>query len=84
MKKKIPAFKTDRAAERFVDEADLTNYDLSRAQLMRFEIKRKDKSINLRLSEDLFDAVKKRADREGLPYQRFIRLALEQAVGSAK
>jgi hypothetical protein len=56
MKKKIPAFKSDRAAAAFVDKADLTQYDLSGAQLMRFEIKRKDKSINLRLSEDLCNA----------------------------
>jgi predicted DNA binding CopG/RHH family protein len=84
MKKKIPAFKSDRGAAAFVDKADLTQYDLSGAQLMRFEIKRKDKSINLRLSEDLYDAVRKRAARAGLPYQRFIRLALERAVGAPK
>ncbi len=40
MKKKIPAFKSDRAAAAFVDKADLSQYDLSGAQLMRFEIKR--------------------------------------------
>jgi predicted DNA binding CopG/RHH family protein len=79
-KKKIPAFKTDRAAAAFVDAADLSLYDLSGAQLMRFEIKRKGKSINLRLSEELYNAVRKRAARAGLPYQRFIRLMLEQAV----
>ena len=49
-KKKIPAFKSDRAAAAFVDRADLSQYDLSGAQLVRFEIKRKGKSINLRLS----------------------------------
>jgi predicted DNA binding CopG/RHH family protein len=84
LKKKIPTFKSDRAAAGFVDRADLTKYDLSGAQLVRFEIKRKDKSINLRLSEELFDAVRKRAARAGLPYQRFIRLALEQAVSAPK
>ena len=84
MKKKIPAFKNDRAAAAFVDKADLSQYDLSGAQLVRFEIKRKDKSINLRLSEELFDAVRKRAARAGLPYQRFIRLALEQAISAPK
>jgi predicted DNA binding CopG/RHH family protein len=83
-KKKIPAFKSDRAAASFVDRADLSKYDLSGAQLIRFEIKRKGKSINLRLSEELFDAVRERAARAGLPYQRFIRLTLEQAIGSPK
>jgi predicted DNA binding CopG/RHH family protein len=84
MKKKIPTFKSDRAAAVFVNEADLSQYDLSGAQMVRFEIKRKDKSINLRLSEELYDAVRKRAARAGLPYQRFIRLTLEQALGAGK
>src|ERR1039457_161958 len=84
MKKKIPTFKSDRAAAAFVDTADLSQYDLSGAQLVRFETKRKDKSINLRLSEELYDAVRERAARAGLPYQRFIRLTLEQALGARK
>jgi predicted DNA binding CopG/RHH family protein len=80
MKKKIPTFKADEEAEAFVATADLTDYDLSGAQLVRFELKRKDKSVNLRLPEDLLVAVRKRAQRAGIPYQRFIRLALERAV----
>jgi predicted DNA binding CopG/RHH family protein len=83
-KKKIPALKSDRAAAAFVDLADLSRYDLSGAQFVRFEIKRKDKSINLRLSEELYDAVRERAARAGLPYQRFIRLTFEQALGASK
>ena len=51
---------------------------------MRFEIKPKDKSINLRLSGELYDAVRKRAALAGLPYQRFIRLTLERALGAPK
>jgi predicted DNA binding CopG/RHH family protein len=84
MKKKIPTFKSDRQAAAFVDKADLTQFDLSGAQLPRFEIKPKGKSINLRLSEELYDAVRKRAARAGLPYQRFIRLTLERAVATPK
>ncbi len=83
-KKKIPSFKSDRAAAAFVDKADLSQYDLSGAKLVRFEVKRKDKSINLRLSEELYDAVRERAARAGLPYQRFIRLALEQPLSASK
>jgi predicted DNA binding CopG/RHH family protein len=84
MKKKIPTFKSDRAAAAFVDKADLTQYDLSGATMTRFEIKPKDKSINLRLSGELYNAVRKRAARAGVPYQRFIRLTLEQAIGGPK
>jgi predicted DNA binding CopG/RHH family protein len=84
MKKKIPTFKSDRQAAAFVDKADLTQYDLWGAQLTRFEFKPKGKSINLRLSEELYDAVRKRAARAGVPYQRFIRLTLERAVAAPK
>ena len=84
MKKKIPTFKSDRQAAAFVEKADLTQYDFSGAQLTRFEIKPKGKSINLRLSEELYDAVRERAARAGLPYQRFIRLTLERAVAPSK
>ena len=37
MKKKIPIFKTDEEAERFVETADLTEYDLSQFKPVRFE-----------------------------------------------
>jgi predicted DNA binding CopG/RHH family protein len=78
--KKLPTFKSDLEAERFVDTADLSEYDLSGGEFVRFELKPKDKSVNLRLPGQLLDAVRKRAKRAGLPYQRFIRMALEEAV----
>jgi predicted DNA binding CopG/RHH family protein len=81
MRKKIPTFKSDHAAAVFVDQADLAQNGLSGARLTRFEIKPKDKSINLRLSGERYGAVSKRAAHEGIPYQRFIRLILEQAIG---
>ncbi|RAI45565.1 CopG family antitoxin [Rhodoplanes roseus] len=80
MKKKLPALTTDDEAETFVAEADLTEYDLSGLVPLRFEMKPKDKSVNLRLPEDLLNAVREHAKRAGIPYQRFIRLALERAV----
>jgi predicted DNA binding CopG/RHH family protein len=78
--KKLPTFKSDREAEHFVDKADLSEYDLSGGEFVRFELKPKDKSVNLRLPGQLLEAVRKRAKRAGLPYQRFIRMALEEAV----
>lgn len=80
MKKPIPTFKTDKQAEDFVATADLSQFDLSGGQVMRFEMKRKDKTVNLRLPEQLLDAVRERATSAGIPYQRFIRMALERAV----
>ena len=84
MKKKIPTFKTDREAERFVDTADLSDYDLSGARPMRFEFEKKDARVNMRLPQALLDALKERAKRRGIPYQRLIREALERAVTARK
>jgi predicted DNA binding CopG/RHH family protein len=80
MKKKFPVLRTDEEAEHFVATADLTEYDLSGGRLMRFELRPKDKSVSLRLPEKLLTAVRSCAKRAGIPYQRFIRMALEQAV----
>ena len=80
--KKLPSFKSDRAAETFVAKADLSGYDLSGGEFVRFELKPKDKSISLRLPEPLLNSVRSQAKRAGVPYQRFIRMALERAVQS--
>ncbi|MFY9967948.1 MAG: CopG family antitoxin, partial [Roseiarcus sp.] len=58
MKKPIPTFKTDREAEDFVAKADLTAYDLSGGQVVRFEMRPKDKAVSLRLPEKLLEAVR--------------------------
>ena len=84
MKKKFPDFKTDDEAEAFVENADLSEYDFSGMVPMRFELKRKDTSISLRLPEELLDAVRIHAKRVGIPYQRFMRLAIERAVKPSK
>jgi predicted DNA binding CopG/RHH family protein len=81
-RKKVPSFKSDREAEAFVEKADLSQYDLSGGEFVRFEMKPKDKSISLRLPELLLNDVRSQAKRAGVPYQRFIRLALERAVQS--
>ncbi len=47
---------------------------------MHFEIRPKEKSVNLRMSEALYDAVRETAKDEGVPYQRYIRHVLERAV----
>jgi predicted DNA binding CopG/RHH family protein len=79
-KKPIPTFRTDAEAEEFVAAAELTEYDLSGFQPMRFEVEPKTARVNMRLPAPLLDAVKGRAKARGIPYQRFIREALERAV----
>ena len=80
MKKPLPDLRTDDEAERFVAEADLTEYDLSGMRLVRFEFQPKSERVNMRVPKALLDAVKEAAARAGVPYQRFIRQALEAAV----
>ena len=84
MKKQLPKLTTDKAAETFIAEADLTEYDLSGLKPVRFEFQPKGRSITMRLSEPLLDAIKEEAERSGIPYQRFIRQALENAVHTQK
>jgi predicted DNA binding CopG/RHH family protein len=83
MKKPIPTFRTDEEAEDFVAKADLSDYDLSGGQVVRFEMRPKDKAVSLRLPGKLLDAVRATSKREGVPYQRFIRMAIESALHEA-
>jgi predicted DNA binding CopG/RHH family protein len=80
MKKTIPTFKTDAEAERFVDTADLSEYDLSGLTPVSFEFEKKTAQLNMRLPKSLLEAVKKRASARGIPYTRFIREAVEMAL----
>ena len=80
MKKKLPTLKSDKEAEEFVANSDLTEYDLSGMRMMRFEFQPKSERVNMRLPRPLLDAVKAKAAKAGVPYQRFIRQALEDAV----
>lgn len=80
MKKKIPTFKTDAEAERFVATSDLTQHDLSGAKAVRFEFEPKASQLNMRLPANLLDAVKRRAKQRGIPYTRFVREVLEKSL----
>ncbi len=84
MKKKLPKLKSDREAEEFVAKADLTDYDLSGLRMARFEFQPKSERVNMRLPAPLLKAVKASAAKAGVPYQRFIRQALEAAVQPRK
>lgn len=84
MKEKLPKLRSDREAEDFVATADLTKFDLSGFKPVQFEFAPKAARINMRLSSDLLKAIKSRAAKQGVPYQRFIRQALEKAVASKK
>ena len=82
--KKIPVLKTDEEAERFVEGADLAQYDLSSFQPARFEFEKKEARLNMRLPQSLLLAIKKKAEEHNLPYQRYIRILLEEAVTTSR
>ena len=84
MSKKLPVFKNDKEAENFLDQ-DLSDY-LSAENLapFQFEFRPKEKSINLRISIELLNAVRAFAQRQGIPYQRYIRQTLEAALRQPK
>ncbi len=84
MKKKLPRLRSDKEAEAFVANSDLTQYDLSGLRMVRFEFQPKSERVNMRLPGPLLDAVKAKAAKAGVPYQRFIRQALETAVQPRK
>ena len=75
-----PPLQTDEAAGQFVDQADLTRYDLSRFRPVNFEFEKKTARVNMRLPEPLLRAVKAKAQTRGIPYQRLIREAIERAL----
>ena len=62
----------------------MSEYDLSEMTPVRFEWKPKTERVNMRLSSELLKSVKARAAREGVSYQRYIRLTLEKAVAAPK
>ncbi len=84
MKKHLPELENDEAAEAFVAGSDLTDYDLSAIKMIRFEFQPKSERVNMRLPRPLLDAVKAMAAEAGVPYQRFIRQAVEAAVLTRK
>ena len=60
MEQAWPVLRIDEEAERFVAEADLTEYDFAQMVPVQFELRRKDKAVSLRLSDALLEAVKRK------------------------
>ena len=65
--KPLPILRSDEEAERFVDTADLSQYDLSGGRRMQFEFAAKTARVNMRLPEAQLQAVKAEAQKRGCP-----------------
>lgn len=76
---KVPVMTTDEEAEAFLMQ-DLSQLDFSQFKPGLLEFAAKDARVNMRLPSSLVAAVKARAGAEGMPYQRYIRRALEAAI----
>ncbi|MBL9049612.1 MAG: hypothetical protein JNK19_05820 [Tabrizicola sp.] len=73
---------TDAEAEAFLDQ-DLSDLDPAQFRPLGWEALPKTARINMRLPEPLMEALKARAAKRGIPYQRLIREILEREVSRA-
>lgn len=78
--KPMPSLTSDADAERFVATADLSSYDLSGFKPTKFEFEPKAAALNMRIPQNLLDALKVKAKARGIPYSRYVRLLLESDV----
>ena len=78
--KPFPILRTDEEAEHFIETADLSEYDFSTLKPVRFELRKKDARVNMRLPTPLLARVKAVAEEENVPYQRLIRDLIEQGL----
>lgn len=83
MKKRLPKLKSDRAAKELLKK-DLSDFiSPDNFKTTSFEFAPKDKSITLRVSSDLLEAVQSAAKRRRTNYQKLIREAIEQFLKKA-
>jgi predicted DNA binding CopG/RHH family protein len=50
---------------------------------VKFELKPKNKSITIRMSEEMLESIKAKAEEEGLDYQKWIRSSIEDALNKS-
>ena len=80
--KRLPPLLSDEEAEKFTEEADLSDYDLSGFKPVRFEYLNKDARMEIRLPRDQLDALKKAAQQQGIPYTRLVRQFIDEGMRS--
>lgn len=78
--KKLPKIKSDEQAEALLEQ-DLSEYLHSdNFKPITFEFLPKDEKVNLRLATPLLENIRKKAETEGIPYQKYMRLVLERDI----
>ena len=79
MKRSVPRMTTDQEADAFLNQ-DLADLDFTQFEPVTIEFQHKAAQLNMRVPQALLDAVKARAKAKDIPYTRFIRQLMEQAV----
>ena len=79
MKRRVPRLTTDQEADAFLNQ-NLADLDFTQFKPATFEFQHKAAQLNMRVPQSLLDAVKARARAQDIPYTRFIRQLMEQAV----
>jgi predicted DNA binding CopG/RHH family protein len=79
-KKPWPTLASDEAAEKFVAEADMSEFDWSAAEPVHHEFADKSARVNMRMPESQLEAIKAEAKKRGVKYQRFMRELLDRGM----
>lgn len=80
MKKSLPPITSDEEAEALLNQ-DLSSYlTADNFKPASFEFLPKTEKINLRISAALMAKLKDKAAAQKMPYQRYLRLLLEQQL----
>lgn len=80
MKKTFPDFATDAEAEAFVDRADLSGFDFSDMKSTSFVLRGEARSVHLTLPSELIDEIERRVEETGVPFDRFVELAIGRSL----
>ena len=65
--KTLPALRSDAEAKDFVENVDLSRYDLGEMQRLNFGFQKKEARVNMRLPNSLLSAVKTEASKRWIP-----------------
>jgi predicted DNA binding CopG/RHH family protein len=84
MLKQLPVLTTDEEAEEWLENADLTEYDLSGFKPYKFNFvpkpESKPETMTMRLRPGLKKEFKETAAKSGIPYQKVIHQMMEAFV----
>ncbi|MBO0905431.1 CopG family antitoxin [Jiella sonneratiae] len=75
--KRLPPLKSDEEAERFIEEADLTEYDLSQFKPMKFRRRGNADRVTFELPPELVRKLSDKARKDGMTEGDLMRKVLE-------